>query len=72
MCIFFLSYLDHTHLRTYSFIRSRSEQSSSLVIVIQIKVDDTCIGEAEVDLDELVDGNKEGNATLYIFDLKLD
>ena len=68
----FLPYSDHTHLRTYSFIRSRSEQSSSLVIVIQIKVDDTCIGEAEVDLDELVDGNKEGNATLYIFDLKLD
>ena len=48
----------------YSFIRSCPEQSSGLVIVIKIKVDDTCIGEAEVDLDELVDENEEGDSLL--------
>ena len=72
MCIHFFSYLDHTHLWTYSFIRSCPKQSSGLVIVIKIKVDDICIGEAEVDLDKLVDGNEKGDSPLLIFDLWIE
>ena len=69
VCNYFLACLYHTHLWAYSFIRSCPEQSSGLVIVIKIKVDDICIGEADVDLDELVDENEEGDSPLWIFEL---
>ncbi|PAV14876.1 WD40 domain containing protein [Pyrrhoderma noxium] len=50
-----------------SFLISCPEQSSGLVIVIKIKVDDTCIGEAEIDLDELIDKDEKGKIPLFPF-----
>ena len=67
VCNYFLACLYHTHLWAYSFIRSCPEQSSGLVIVIKIKVDYTCIGEAEIDLDELIDKDEKSSDSLLIF-----
>ena len=66
MYLFFLSYLDHTHSWTYSFFRSCPQQPSSVIIAIKIKVDDTCIGQAEIDLDKLIDEYEKGSDPLSI------
>ena len=61
----FWEYLDHTHLWTYSFIRLCPQQSSDLVIVIKIKVDDICIGKAEINLNELIDKDEKGSDSQF-------
>ncbi|PAV14873.1 WD40 domain containing protein [Pyrrhoderma noxium] len=42
-----------------SFLISCSQQPSNHAIVIKIKVDGTCIGKAEINLDELIDKNEK-------------
>ena len=66
MCIHFSESIAYTHLRTFAFFRSRSQQKSNLDIIVKVKADDICIGQAELDLDELIDKNEIGRSIIRL------
>ena len=66
VCIHFSESIAYTHLRTFTSFRSRSQQKSNLDIIVKVKADDICIGQAELDLDELIDKNETGSSIIRL------